>query len=56
MRKEGEFDEKIDFEKMKLEQQDDQAAARIRVANEKINVAREKNRQAILQKATPKTN
>jgi hypothetical protein len=56
MRKEGEFDEKIDFEKMKLEQQEDQAAARIRVANEKINVAREKNRQAILQKATPKTN
>jgi hypothetical protein len=56
MRKEGEFDEKIDFEKMKLEQQEEQAAARIRVANEKINVAREKNRQAILQKATPKTN
>ena len=53
-RKEGEFDEKIDFEKMKLEQQDDQAAARIRVANEKINVAREKNKQAFAQK--PKAN
>ena len=53
-RKEGEFDEKIDFEKMKLEQQDDQAAARIRVANEKINVAKEKNRQAFAQK--PKAN
>jgi hypothetical protein len=45
MRKEGEFDEKIDVEKMKLEQQEEQAAARIRVAQEKINVAREKNRQ-----------
>jgi hypothetical protein len=53
-RKEGEFDEKIDFEKMKLEQQEDQAAARIRVANEKINVAREKNKQAFAQK--PKAN
>ena len=45
MLKEGEFDEKIDVEKMKLEQQEEQAAARIRVAQEKINVAREKNRQ-----------
>jgi hypothetical protein len=45
MRKEGEFDEKLDVEKMKLEQQEEQAAARIRVAQEKINVAREKNRQ-----------
>ncbi len=53
-RKEGEFDEKIDFEKMKLEQQEEQAAARIRVANEKINVAREKNKQAFAQK--PKAN
>jgi hypothetical protein len=39
---------------VKLEQQDEQAAARIRVANEKINVAREKNRQAYPSKSNPK--
>ena len=41
-RKENEFEEKIDFEKMRLEQQQDQSDDRLRVAREKIEVAREK--------------
>ena len=39
MRKMGEFDQKIDLEKMKREDQEDQAAERIRVADTKAKIA-----------------
>ena len=41
-RKQYEFDEKLNFEEVKLEQQQDQSDDRLGVAREKINVAREK--------------
>ena len=41
-RKQYEFDEKLNFEEVKLEQQQDQSDDRLGVAKEKINVAREK--------------
>src|SRR5210317_1326213 len=42
--KENEIDDKLDIEKMKLENNEDQAAERIRVAEEKLEIARAKNR------------
>ena len=41
-RKSEEFDERIDVEKMKLENQEVQANKRIQVAKEKIQVSRDK--------------
>ena len=43
--RENEIDEKIDLEKMKLENNEDQAAERIRIAEEKLELARLKKRQ-----------
>ena len=40
--RENETDERIDLEKMKLENNEDQAAERIRIAEEKLEIAREK--------------
>ena len=40
--KESEIDEKLDLEKMKLENNEDQAAERIRIAEEKIDIQKEK--------------
>ena len=42
-RKMGEFEQKIDLEKMKREDSEEQAEERIRIAEEKLKVAREKN-------------
>jgi hypothetical protein len=42
--RENEIDEKIDLEKMKLENNEDQAAERIRIAEEKLEIARAKKR------------
>jgi hypothetical protein len=44
--KENEIEEKLDIEKMKLENNEDQAAERIRVAEEKLELQRQKNRGA----------
>ena len=41
-RKVGEFEERIDLDKMKLESAEDQAAERIRIAEEKIDLAAQK--------------
>jgi hypothetical protein len=41
-RKSMEFEERLDFDKMKLESGEDQAGERIRIAEEKINLAKEK--------------
>ena len=41
-RKAGEFEERIDLDKMKLESSEDQAGERIRIAEEKIDLNREK--------------
>ena len=41
-RKAGEFEERIDLDKMKLESAEDQAGERIRIAEEKIDLNREK--------------
>jgi len=41
-RKAGEFEERIDLDKMKLESSEDQAEERIRIAEEKIDLNREK--------------
>tara|TARA_R100000005_G_scaffold1687_1_gene979 strand:+ start:410 stop:2740 length:2331 start_codon:yes stop_codon:yes gene_type:complete len=41
-RKAGEFEERIDLDKMKLESAEDQAEERIRIAEEKIDLTREK--------------
>jgi hypothetical protein len=41
-RKSMEFEERLDFDKMKLESGEDQAGERIRIAEEKIDLAREK--------------
>jgi len=42
--RENEMDEKIDLEKMKLENNEDQAAERIRIAEEKLEIARQRKR------------
>jgi hypothetical protein len=44
--RENEMDEKIDLERMKLENNEDQAAERIRIAEEKLEIARAKKRGA----------
>ena len=44
-RKAGEFDERIDLDKMKLESSEDQAGERIRIAEEKIDLNREKQNE-----------
>jgi hypothetical protein len=49
-RKTFEFEDRIDVEKMKLENQEQQAAQRIKVAEEKLKIAREKNQQAFFPK------
>ena len=49
-RKSFEFEDRIDVEKMKLENQEQQAAQRIKVANEKLAIAREKNQQMFVPK------
>ncbi len=42
-RKSMEFEERLDFDKMKFESEEDQAGERIRIAEEKIDLARRKN-------------
>jgi hypothetical protein len=42
--RENEIDEKLDIEKMKLENNEDQAAERIRIAEEKLEIARRKKK------------
>jgi hypothetical protein len=49
-RKTYEFEDRIDVEKMKIENQEQQAAQRIKVANEKLTIAREKNQQMFIPK------
>ena len=49
-RKSFEFEDRIDVEKMKLENQEQQAAQRIKVAEEKLKIAREKNQQSFFTK------
>ena len=44
-RKVSEFEERIDLDKMKLENNEDQAAERIRIAEEKLDIQKEKNAQ-----------
>ncbi len=43
--RENEIDERLDIEKMKLENNEDQAAERIRIADEKLEIARIKKKQ-----------
>jgi len=50
-RKAGEFDERIDLDKMKLESSEDQAEERIRIAEEKIDLNREKQNESKQQKS-----
>jgi len=42
--RENEIDERLDIEKMKLENNEDQAAERIRIADEKLEIARKKKK------------
>ena len=42
--KENQIEEQLDLEKMKLENNEDQAAERIRIAEEKIKLARSKKK------------
>ena len=42
--RENEIDERLDIEKMKLENNEDQAAERIRIADEKLEIARRKKK------------
>ena len=42
--RENEIDERLDIEKMKLENNEDQAAERIRIAEEKLEIARKKKK------------
>ena len=42
--RENEMDERLDIEKMKLENNEDQAAERIRIAEEKLEIARKKKK------------
>jgi hypothetical protein len=44
--KENEIEEKLDLEKMKLENNEDQAAERIRIAEEKLAITKAKNKGA----------
>ena len=44
--RENEIDERLDIEKMKLENNEDQAAERIRIADEKLEIARIKKRRS----------
>ena len=50
-RKAGEFEERIDLDKMKLESAEDQAEERIRIAEEKIDLNREKQNESKQQKS-----
>ena len=50
-RKAGEFEERIDLDKMKLESAEDQAGERIRIAEEKIDLNREKQNESKQQKS-----
>jgi len=43
--RENEIDEKLDIEKMKLENNEDQAAERIRIADAKLDIARKKTKK-----------
>ena len=43
-RKGMEFEERLDFDKMKLESAEDQAGERIRIAEEKIDLAAQKQK------------
>ena len=49
-RKTYEFEDRLDVEKMKLENQEQQAGERIKIAEEKLKIAREKNQQAFIPK------
>jgi len=49
-RKGMEFEERLDFDKMKLESAEDQAGERIRIAEEKIDIAKDKQNAAKQQK------
>ena len=49
-RKSFEFEDRIDVEKMKVENQEQQAAQRIKVAEEKLKIAREKQQQMFVPK------
>ena len=40
--RENEIDERLDIEKMKLENNEDQAAERIRIADAKVEIARKR--------------
>jgi hypothetical protein len=42
--RENEIDERLDIEKMKLENNEDQAKERIRIADEKLDIARKKKK------------
>ncbi len=42
--RENEIDERLDIEKMKLENNEDQAAERIRIADAKLDIARKKKK------------
>jgi signal transduction histidine kinase len=50
-RKGMEFEERIDLDKMKLESAEDQADERIRIAEEKIDLNREKQNESKQQKS-----
>jgi hypothetical protein len=49
-RKTYEFEDRLDVEKMKLENQEQQAGERIKIAEEKLKIAREKNQQMFVPK------
>jgi hypothetical protein len=49
-RKSFEFEDRIDVEKMKLENQEQQAGERIKIAEEKLKIAREKNQFSLIPK------
>jgi len=49
-RKGMEFEERIDLDKMKLESAEDQASERIRIAEEKLDIARNKQNENKKQK------
>ena len=43
--RENEIDERLDIEKMKLENNEDQAAERIRIAEAKLEIARKRDKK-----------
>ena len=49
-RKTYEFEDRLDVEKMKLENQEQQAGERIKIAEEKLKIAREKNQFSLIPK------